>query len=407
MKDIYSILSSIPVSNLHYLQRYVRFVRACLESNRINPPEKTEDHHICPKAKDMFPEFKDLKKHPWNKAPLSHRQHFIAHIMLWKSYKTASTTSAVLFMNKDNDLNSKLYEKLRLRISDFVSVKDLIGGDCRFVSKKDPRFLSGELVGVTKGLFPAKDADGNIELISKEDPRFLSGELVGVLSGFVTVKDSDGNTMSVPTDDLRYLSGELKPASTGFVVVKDQEGNRFSVPKDDPRYLSGEFVGITTGLISAKDGFGNTHMVKSDDPRYLSGELKGVLSNRVTVEDKAGNTLSVSKDDPRYISGEFEFHAKGFQHINNGIRNKAISQNSEIPEGWTKGLLPRKNLGISSKNMVICVNVQTKNFALIQKEEYFANKETIYLSVVSKLGRKFIIENGIKPKSRSSYRKRT
>ena len=51
-------------------------------------------------------------------------------------------------------------------------------------------------------------------MISIDDPRYLSGELVGIMKGTkhpgvnqgkVVVKDKDGNTMSVSVDDKRYL----------------------------------------------------------------------------------------------------------------------------------------------------------------------------------------------------------
>jgi hypothetical protein len=45
-----------------------------------------ENHHILPKAKRFFPEYKSLIDYPWNKASLTYRQHYIAHIMLMKAF---------------------------------------------------------------------------------------------------------------------------------------------------------------------------------------------------------------------------------------------------------------------------------------------------------------------------------
>jgi hypothetical protein len=103
--------------------------------------------------------------------------------------------------------------------------------------------------------------------------------------GKVTVKDSDGNTMRVDKNDPRYLSGELIGVATGMIAVKTPTGESLLVPKDDPRYLSGELVGVNKGrkfkqkvpsplkgTFLAKNREGNMCRLTKDDPRYISGE---------------------------------------------------------------------------------------------------------------------------------------
>ncbi len=47
--------------------------------------------------------------------------------------------------------------------------------------------MSGELVGITAGMVVVKDKDGNTLCVTKNDPRFISGYLVGIRRGIVTV----------------------------------------------------------------------------------------------------------------------------------------------------------------------------------------------------------------------------
>ena len=61
--------------------------------------------------------------------------------------------------------------------------------------------------------------------------------------GLVSVKDREGNCLRVPKDDPRYLSGELVGVNKGYVVAKDSNGDIVRVSKNDPKYLSGELVG--------------------------------------------------------------------------------------------------------------------------------------------------------------------
>jgi hypothetical protein len=82
---IYTILSSKPHNN-HYLNRYITFLKGCELQNSISVPTYTEKHHICPKSKTMFPEYKNLTQNPWNSVKLTFRQHVLSHYILAKIY---------------------------------------------------------------------------------------------------------------------------------------------------------------------------------------------------------------------------------------------------------------------------------------------------------------------------------
>lgn len=92
--------------NAHYIKRYLRFIDTRIQ--KLNG----EKHHILPKAKDMFPEFKDLTKNPWNGIILSSREHFIAHYMLARAFPNSESQSYCcwkFFKNKKTQ-NSRQYE---------------------------------------------------------------------------------------------------------------------------------------------------------------------------------------------------------------------------------------------------------------------------------------------------------
>ena len=102
--------------NPHYLNRYIKFINNCIERNgslcmktKYNPGGVHMDaHHILPKADGMFPEYEDLSKHTWNKCYLTNRQHFIAHWMLSRAYKTKQANYAFWRMChlNENRINS-------------------------------------------------------------------------------------------------------------------------------------------------------------------------------------------------------------------------------------------------------------------------------------------------------------
>ena len=241
--------------------------------------------------------------------------------------------------------------------SGYIPVKDK-NGNTFAVKMNDPRFLNGEVTGITKGKFKAKDKNGNIIMISKEDPRYLSGELIGINKGKVPVKDENGNTQLISKEEFTTTSKFHHPMENK-VVVKDKGGNIFSVDKNDPRYLSGELVGATKSKISVKDKEGNNFLVDIKDPRYLSGELEPIAKNhpvfrtenfkainrgktvmrniktgerkrvncdeaatmgddwvhnakdRFAAKNKNGDIEFIYKNDPRFLSGELTSLNKG------------------------------------------------------------------------------------------------
>jgi hypothetical protein len=350
--DIYSILASKP-HNPHYLKRYITFIEKCQQKN-VGYKGPVENHHICPKADDMFPEYIDFRLHPWNKAPLTTRQHFIAHLILWKVYPLFNSQTIASWLMKNTrsgiKVNSRLYESLKNDFrkmnsklhKDLVTVKDNDGKYFK-VSKDDVRYLSGDLIHIRTGQVVVKDENGNTFSVSVDDSRYLLGELISHAIGMTPVKDKDGNTQKVSVDDPRLKTGDLVHVRDGLVTVKDKDGNTFSVSVDDPRLEGGDLVHLRTGQTVVKDKDGNTFSVSVNDPRYLSGELTGMMSGTVTVKDKEGNNYRVLKDDPRYLSGELVGAQKGRISINNGTKNKFIDANSPIPEGWFRGMIKKSN----------------------------------------------------------------
>lgn len=158
--DIYSILASKP-HNPHYLNRYITFIEKC-QQNNIGYEGYTEKHHICPKAADMFPEYASFKLHSWNCAVLTARQHFIAHVMLWLCYRSKSSANTIACFMRNNCKNSKLYSQAKIEYSKQVSKRMKIE---------------------SKNKIMVKDKNGTILKVNKDDIRYMSGEFVGMMKG--------------------------------------------------------------------------------------------------------------------------------------------------------------------------------------------------------------------------------
>lgn len=89
--------------NQYLVKRYIRF----LETFKSEYGDK---HHILPKSKDMFPEYKNLTENFWNCAILDKRSHFVAHWMLARLFPNSSQSIAFYHMsNYNKKRNSRLY----------------------------------------------------------------------------------------------------------------------------------------------------------------------------------------------------------------------------------------------------------------------------------------------------------
>jgi hypothetical protein len=162
--SIYTILSSKP-HNQHYLNRYIKFI-----SNYVNQPPikyKTQKHHICPKANDLFPEYASFKSNKWNAVNLTHRQHYIAHYLLAKTYKGSQIFAFWAMCNKQSpkdsrkrtyNVHSKIYENFKIEFSQNCSTSTKgkaayidNNGAIFYCSVTDPRVVSKEFVSMSTG----------------------------------------------------------------------------------------------------------------------------------------------------------------------------------------------------------------------------------------------------------------
>lgn len=197
--DIYRILASKP-NNFHYLNRYITFIQRCQQKN-VGYTGPIHKHHICPRGKDMFPEYSSLVKFKWNRADLTPRQHFIAHILLWKAYPQSSTQRNAVWQMKHKNkekMNSRIYESLLKEYSIRLSSN-------------------------TKGKISVKDSTGNFLLIPTE--QYDNSVHTPIAAGRVVAKNENEDIIVVSTEEFRNnpnLVGHSKGKvawNNGIIVI--------------------------------------------------------------------------------------------------------------------------------------------------------------------------------------------
>ena len=109
-------------NNAYYLYKYIKFIKNCQQKND-DLTGYTEKHHICPKAKTLFPEYSSFTLFPWNMVKLTARQHFIAHWMLARAYGGEMWYALKMMRDCKNGYqerytikSGRLYEEIRKNI---------------------------------------------------------------------------------------------------------------------------------------------------------------------------------------------------------------------------------------------------------------------------------------------------
>jgi hypothetical protein len=179
----------------------------------------------------MFPEYKSFLIYPWNKAFLTHRQHFIAHLLLWKAYpKSYSCVDAIWGMKcrRKTFMNSRIYDKLRVeavtniskRNKNKVVVYDKNNPEIYFKSNiDDQNYLNGNYIPILKGISLKDDHKHKISNTSK-GVRKTTAHKNNISSGLRGKKKSSEHTEKVR----KALTGRLLSETHKENIGKGQLG---------------------------------------------------------------------------------------------------------------------------------------------------------------------------------------
>lgn len=269
--------------NLHYLKRYLKFIEQCKIANEINPPNYTENHHILPRAQDLFPEYADhRRKYKWNSVNLSFRQHLIAHIMLWKIFG-GSQTLALKWMLSEN--TNEEFESLR---------KIPSGLKLRYLERTRMEWISS-----ISGKSHYYDYTGKAHLLESNDP------LISELNLVSTIWYNDGvKNYKIPQNkepESHWVPGRLIEFSEQVLKLFSEKA---------------------TGSVGYNDGTNNYFVSVGDNPE--PHWVKGILAN----EEK--HRASLAKRSKRFANSKW---------YNNGVRNFNVAYGDSPDPDWIEGKL--------------------------------------------------------------------
>ncbi len=315
--DMLSILKSKP-HNPHYVLKYYNFILRCDEYNlKNNLNEYTELHHIAPAAKDLFPEYSNLKNNKWNGVRLTARQHILAHVILWKTFGGSQITALDCMLNR---FNSNTNESLNKRIIP-ESIKIRYLAKLRVDNKeRKSKFRMGKAV--------YKDENGSKYLLDKNNIIIAEKDLKGHMSGFKFTEEqkkrvSDGMMGHEHSKETRKKIGD----SNRGKIRSNETREKISVTHLGKILLPETKEKIRKANVGKK--LSDEHKNKIGEGN--SGKIRTTEQNEANRQRNLGNIVSI---ETRKKTSET---VKQLRWITDGIINRRVNINFEIPIGWYYG----------------------------------------------------------------------
>lgn len=182
--------------------------------------------------------------------------------------------------------------------------------------------------------------------------------------GYVSVRDVDGKTMGVLVDDPRYISGELVPVGKGVPKTDDHKNKLSEVKlgstpwnsgihqwenKEHPKGMLGKTHSDDAKLLMSRSRSGKTikkwdEETKKNHSIRMMGNGKGkVRINNGVVETTID--LRIEHMPYGFELGRLYGTTTGRKTYTNGVLEIKLLPSSVIPEGYTLGRKPYKKGG--------------------------------------------------------------
>jgi hypothetical protein len=367
--------------NNHWIRRYVDYLELCEESNiELDNYEYFEQHHILPKADDMFPQFKNLVDNPWNAIYLTTKQHIFAHIILSKAFPTTrSTIATVHYM-----LNVQNSDTIWFNNRDIPNFMQAI-----YAANAREKFYESR-----KGYGPWKNPDtGIFEFLHRDDPKIQELGLVWIQAG---TKHSVYTKHKMSYAKLKYRTIKLyflniivkvklfseeydeyiaqgwvtKRTQIDWEYIKEQQYLKSSESlsgRSDYMYPDGTYYGRLYLDDPVIQEYGLVYyMTENKLKSMIENQQAAVAFNTGTRWYNNGTINKKFKEDPGepWVLGAINItdaakqaraigcilSRKDKKCYNDGKNNFYFYPDEQIPDGLVLGMAPQKKRTISDKN---------------------------------------------------------
>jgi len=335
-----------PVENeeqKRHLIRYVNFINSRPERDLHQKGFHT--HHIYPKSIAKKNNVEDFNG-DWNLIELTPREHFIAHMILWKAYK-GKMTQAFWYMNHNKKYNEKLtarqYEKLEFEkrkiLGEISKNKTCVNnGTNNLWIKLDDQIPNGYKKGMLTHLNGTVWVNNGKKCIQVKPENIPKGWNLGMLDERMWINNGVENKFVKTDEEIpeNFVKGRL---SIGYWIHNDKEEkytNEDIVPQG---YKVGRLLSTTKNTKWITNGSENKMISKDSDvdDGWRLGVTTDVKGYRLITD---GNTTKYLYDGEIMPEGWRYGSLQNQQYvnwINNGQVNKKWDMSKELPDGFKPG----------------------------------------------------------------------
>ena len=322
-------------NELHW-NRYIKFIET--RKNRVIPSDlKTEVHHIVPQC---YLKTKEEKNDSENLITLTLREHFIAHLILWKALGGKMALAFFMFIHPremEKSLTSREYESLKIEFNK-TSRKDNLKGKKAVHNKITDEYfyVEAELLDsyLEKEEFEHKSRGKNKGYKYAHNP--LTKECVSLpeTEWKELIKQENWNPGAIgnfhnPNAGKKLIHDKLNDK---FLFMEENEIEEF-ILKDPDRYTLEGHESPNKGVPHSEET-----IKKIKEKRALQTNLRTGIPQPEEMKVKASKRLLKQfENSPNYNFGHWWIH-----RINEdgSIERRQIIAGSEIPEGFKRGLGP-------------------------------------------------------------------
>lgn len=388
--------------NIHYVNRYSKFIESISLKGDRNIDEYTELHHIKPRCMGGTDSEDNLVR-------LTLREHFIAHWILWKAYPNhLGIASAFLQMNNKNPklvykshqgkISSKVYKSLKTCFYDMMKEfnkdkvyiknsrgKTILLSKEEYARQNEHKFHTTGKLSVVN-LETNKREYINCNIYHKNKEKYITN----LHSSF----NRTGGGNSHPVGNI-YLN----PNEYSFHFLNTETNNIEKITKSKARDLNKQsgykkYKQIVNAKVSCID-IENNQIAVDLFEYYSNKNLNHIMTNKLIVFDKKEKRhKKIDKetyffDKSRYLTSTKNKVLAKDKNNNTVLVEKSIFDSGDFV-GITKGLRTVKD-------------IRTDKYVQITEEEYNNNKELYTGPCKGKVNARNKITGEIKQISKNEY----
>lgn len=346
---IYAKILATKEHNERQLRIYVKYIAKCAVLNEnLSEDTYTELHHICPRV--FFPEYKNLKDHPWNGIRLTLGQHFTAHLILSNAYTFNGAMSQAFYLmcTQNGSKGQAVVDRFKNLKTYYEDARNLV-----INSQRGLTMVKNKETGIF-GMVPVEEYTANPDLYETATTGMVTvrdietGEIMSITSdlfyankdkfaamntGIVHVTDKlTGEKKRITSEEYQANKESYTTAASGFTLVRDKETGEISrITVDEYNNNKDRFESTVTGTTTARLISTGEMVVIPVETYHSNRDLyETATTGLLTAKNKlTGESVRMTSAEYEANKDLYQYHSDGMVYVTCIVTGKSMTISSE------------------------------------------------------------------------------